>query len=80
VAAAVFSKAIYPAAWRKMQMAPSCQRLAFRYAPSCDHNFGTFGDEDFHYTQSDSASSLITVTLPSSFSWDVPVFVSFEPA
>jgi hypothetical protein len=34
------------------------QRLAFRYTPSHDHNFGAFGDKDFRCTQSNSSSSL----------------------
>ncbi|GLR95642.1 hypothetical protein GCM10007858_32780 [Bradyrhizobium liaoningense] len=32
-----------------------CQCLAFRYAPAGDHNFGTFGNEDFRSAQSDPA-------------------------
>ena len=31
------------------------QRLAFRDAPPCNHNFGTFGHEDFRGPQPDPA-------------------------
>ncbi|MGY4413180.1 hypothetical protein ACVWW4_004916 [Bradyrhizobium sp. LB7.1] len=31
------------------------QRLAFRYTPARDHNFGTFGNEDFRSPQPDPA-------------------------
>ena len=31
------------------------QRLAFRYAPPRDHDFGAFGNEDFRGAQADAA-------------------------